>query len=104
MVYNTDRYEVSTWGRFKGLSKDIVIASCTYRGQRCNQVCLYLGYNYWKVMHTILELTLKRCCLDSIHFPLSRASKANIQVSALPSYVLSMGADTTRHLSYSNVA
>ena len=34
-------------------------------------------------MHTDLELTLKRCCFGSIHFPLSSARKANKQPTIL---------------------
>ena len=34
-------------------------------------------------MHTNLELTLKRCCYSSIYFPLSSASKTNIQPTIL---------------------
>ena len=34
-------------------------------------------------MHTKLELTLKRCCFGSIHFPLNSASKANKQPTIL---------------------
>ena len=35
-------------------------------------------------MHTTLEITLKRCYFGSIYFPLTSASKTNIQPTILP--------------------